>query len=1029
MGKTVQKIITTLLLLTSFMGLAQVYPVQMTPVFNVPYSSRLSDYATSMEVKMQLLINTTDIGITNRQVRLKMYVQGNGIQAQSTDVVVGMNPLYINGGELLTLTNLDLAALFRLENLEGISPAQYATNLPEGLYSICFELYDYLTQQRISQKSCAQLYLMLNEPPLLNTPARNESIAVTEFPNILFTWTPRQINATNVSYQFELKEILDPTIDPQIGFLTSPILYEEELRSTALLYDISKPNLLPGKRYAWRVRAISTSGVSLNNVFKNDGYSEIYTFTYASHCPAPSFLLSEAVSARSVRISWLGDKSHTKYHVQYRKANVVGAEWFEVYTMNSQTTLSDLEAGVSYEFRVGGSCEPAVLGNTASFTYSGINQFSMPAAGTSNSTFTCGLNPTVAIANQTPITNLIVGETFTAGDFSVKILELTGNNPYSGKGYIIVPYLADTKIAVVFNAITINTNYQLIKGVVETTYNPEAPNIVDVDPLIVEVFGSESTSTEIINSDTNNSSGTNSQITVGQQQENSTGNEQSDNSSENINNSSSDSNGNNPVVENSSTGVNTNESPKTVNSNNNEDKNYSILYNNKKYSNGEVIKIPYNRSSITDEKFKLIDFPKEVDVNYEISYKSQNGNVKDKYEGAFGDYKKKIQSKDQISVDFSLDNALKYKMKSTAQTDANPFVLNDIILIPKTFKLDKIKVIDLENTDRFAVNGQTLYFVKNIGVTNRRARFISEISPNLNSEEIPYESIEWWLNHQLWRDGFGKNDFTQKIFNDKNVTVKCKAGYPVLYGSEVKVRWVNGATTSDKFAFNFDKIDKVKDYIDKLKRYINVPIYTSLTSYNNSNDPLSFLFSVDYLNERKNKESEKNRLYYTEIKNEVTLNIGVKGKIEKPVPGLATPELKRKLWGKDIELALGIYWFIEANAGGKLGVTREAVRWVESSNDTKIIWKYLDPSAIELDTAIGLNPKAVFKIPNFEVEISGKSTAKVELLKVDFKNSQISCPLIDNGIVLSCVPVADISLGALSWSHTFDKYEYNFKPW
>ena len=479
----IRKLLKIFFILLTFQIFGQVYPVQMTPVFNVPYSSRLSDYATSMEVKMQLLINTTDIGITNRQVRLKMYVQGSGIQAQSTDVLVGMNPLYINGGELLTLTNLDLAALFRLENLEGISPAQYATNLPEGLYSICFELYDYLTQQRISQKSCAQLYLMFNEPPLLNTPARNESIAVTEFPNILFTWTPRQINATNVSYQFELKEILDPTIDPQIGFLTSPILYEEEFRSTALLYDISKPNLLPGKRYAWRVRAMSTSGLSLNNVFKNDGYSEIYHFTYASHCPAPTFILSEAVSARSVRISWLGDKSHTKYHVQYRKSNVTGAEWFEVYTMNTQTTLSDLEAGVSYEFRVGGSCEPAVLGNTATFTYSGINQFSMPATGTATTSFTCGLNPTIAIANQTPITNLIVSETFTAGDFPVKILELTGNNPYTGKGCIIVPYLADTKIAVAFNNITVNTNYQLIKGVVETTYNPEAPNISDVEDL------------------------------------------------------------------------------------------------------------------------------------------------------------------------------------------------------------------------------------------------------------------------------------------------------------------------------------------------------------------------------------------------------------------------------------------------------------------------------------------------------------------------------------------------------------------
>jgi hypothetical protein len=470
-------------LLISFQFFGQVYPVQITPIFNTPYSSRVSDYATSMDVKMQLLINPSDISITNRQVRLKMYLQGNNINAQSTDYVSGINPIYINGGELLTLTNLDIAALFRLENLQGISPAQYANALPEGMYNVCFEMYDYLTNQRISQKSCAYLYLMLNDPPLLNTPAKNESIAESDFPNILFTWTPRQLNATNVSYQFEIKEILDPTIDTQIGFLTSPTLYEETLYSTALLYDISKPNLIAGKRYAWRVRAMSTSGLSLNNVFKNEGYSEIFHFTYASHCPAPTFILSEALSARSVRISWLGDNSHTKYHIQYKKANVSGAEWFEVYTLNTQTTLSDLEAGVTYEFRVGGSCEPAVLGTTASFTYSGINQFSMPAAGTTNATFTCGLNPAVAIANQTPINNLIVSETFTAGDFPVKILELSGNNPYTGKGYIIVPYLADTKIAVIFNNITINTNYQLINGIVETSYNPDAPNIIDLEDL------------------------------------------------------------------------------------------------------------------------------------------------------------------------------------------------------------------------------------------------------------------------------------------------------------------------------------------------------------------------------------------------------------------------------------------------------------------------------------------------------------------------------------------------------------------
>ena len=190
---------------------AQLYPVQLTPVFNSPYSVKISDYTNSMDTKMQLLINPTDISISQRQVRLKLYIQGNGLNVQSSDYIQGQRPIFINGGELQTLTNTDIAALFRLENLQGISPAQYANGLPDGIYNFCFEMYDFVTNQKISQKSCASLYLILNDPPLLNTPQRNEQIASTEFPNILFTWTPRQINATNVSYKFELKQLIDPT--------------------------------------------------------------------------------------------------------------------------------------------------------------------------------------------------------------------------------------------------------------------------------------------------------------------------------------------------------------------------------------------------------------------------------------------------------------------------------------------------------------------------------------------------------------------------------------------------------------------------------------------------------------------------------------------------------------------------------------------------------------------------------------------------------------------------------------------------
>jgi len=470
---------------------AQLYPVQLTPVFNSPYSVRISDYATSMDTKMQLLINPTDISIAQRQVRLKLYIQGNGLNIQSSDYIQGQRPVFINGGELQTLTNTDISALFKLENLQGISPTQYANGLPEGMYNFCFEMYDFITNQKISQKSCASLYLILNDPPLLNTPLRNEQIASTEFPNILFTWTPRQMNATNISYKFELKQLIDPTLDPQFAFQMSPILYEETLFSTALLYNLSMPILTPGMRYAWRVRAISTTGLSENSVFKNDGYSEISSFKYTASCAAPTFLLSESQNSKSVKITWEGVPEHTRYQVQYKKQDVRNAQWFSTNSLNTQSLITNLEPGVTYQFRVGSSCDPAADG-VQSFTYSGISTFTTPIETSGVPAYNCGIIPQINIQNQKPLMNLIQSETFKAGDFPVTILELKGeNSPYSGSGYIIVPYLNDTKIAVQFNNITINTDYQLIDGVVETSYNPDWKNVTDVEDFTGEGQGGQ----------------------------------------------------------------------------------------------------------------------------------------------------------------------------------------------------------------------------------------------------------------------------------------------------------------------------------------------------------------------------------------------------------------------------------------------------------------------------------------------------------------------------------------------------------
>ena len=475
-----------LFLLTTWQLIAQTYPVQVVPMLTPPYSSKIADYANPMANRVQLQLITTDLSVQNRSVQLYVEIKGNGLTAASAPVLSGISPLRINGGEILRLTNAELASYFQLRNLEGITSQQYTSALPDGMYSFCFRVKDVLSGRWLSQSHCAIAYLMLNDPPILNIPTDNEQVAVTDFQNIIFSWTPRQINATNITYSFELREILDPALDPRFAFEVSRrILKEDDLRMTTFVYDVSKPNLIPGRRYAWRVRAISTGGLAENSVFKNNGYSEVHSFVYAVNCSKPLFLLSQQQGKNRTKLLWQGHTLHQKYHIQYRKKGVANAQWFDTSTRNTQALITDLEAG-EYEFRVGATCETERYGINPSYVYSDIQTFKIEKTqNTTESAYNCGIVPKIAITNQKPLGSLVTNEVFVAGDFSVTILEVSGNNGiFSGKGFIKVPYLNDTKLAVEFENVKINADYQLTDGIVKTTYDSDWKSVQFAENLI-----------------------------------------------------------------------------------------------------------------------------------------------------------------------------------------------------------------------------------------------------------------------------------------------------------------------------------------------------------------------------------------------------------------------------------------------------------------------------------------------------------------------------------------------------------------
>ncbi|GAB4514875.1 MAG: hypothetical protein Tsb004_23370 [Allomuricauda sp.] len=501
------------LLISCQLSNAQIFPVQVTPQVLPPYSFRLSDYATSTREKLFVNLLLTDAMESGRRVRLRMNVEGPGISFRTVDFVVGAPPIVLNGGVNLRLSNFDLRPYFELNNLIGISPQQYGQQLPEGQYRICFEVYDQFSGQRISNNSCANIYLLLNDPPLLNLPFRGDIVTAQQPQNLIFNWTPRHINAPGVQYEFTLKELWDTGMDPQASFFAAPPLYQTTTFANMLHYGPAQTPLLEGRTYGWQVRAFVSDGFTESSLFRNNGMSEVYHFTYRADCHPPRFVLSEAQNARTVRITWqMGEQ--LRYRVQYRKKGYGDGDWFGLWSRTSEGVIRNLEPGTVYEFRVGGDCSPLLVspkggeGSGDGISFSPIHEFTTPIED-EMAYYNCGIPPEIEIANQEPLLNLGVNEVFTAGDFPVVVREATGSNGYyTGWGYITLPFLENIKevvdvanvvsggqvnlgklsrIRVEFENIKINTDYQLVEGMVETSYDPNWSGIVDVDQAIKDI--------------------------------------------------------------------------------------------------------------------------------------------------------------------------------------------------------------------------------------------------------------------------------------------------------------------------------------------------------------------------------------------------------------------------------------------------------------------------------------------------------------------------------------------------------------
>lgn len=458
---------TVYLLFSVVTAFAQTYPVQVSTVIIPPYSLHLSDYMNSDKLAVNVLFN--DPIRFELSVKLKITIEGKNISI-TTKPEFNPKPIYLQSGFPERLTGADLAPYFEAANLnfQGFDRKEFERKgaLPEGLYRICVEVWEYNQNKKVSNAGCSAAWMVLNDPPIINYPKNGEKIKILDPQLVLFNWTPRHTGSPNAAftteYAFELVEIRSANQNPNNAIATSPPIFTTTTHSTSIYYSIAETPLIPGLQYAFRVRAKAVSGLDELDLFKNNGYSEVFTFTYGDQCLTPDAIHLESINPTSIKATWVALPAHTSFTIRY-KENKEASEWFEKTSMVPEFTISSLRPDTEYAVQVVGFC--GVISNEE------IKTYKIKTKKVEESNFACGTTADkIDLSKSTLIKSLSPGEFIESSNFKIALIEVTHTGDgFSGRGVAYIPWFKLAGLKVEFKDIQVNEDGKVIKGNVVST--------------------------------------------------------------------------------------------------------------------------------------------------------------------------------------------------------------------------------------------------------------------------------------------------------------------------------------------------------------------------------------------------------------------------------------------------------------------------------------------------------------------------------------------------------------------------------